>query len=131
MTGRGLSLRERGLVEPRRIHAHHMGDRADAERLLGSPSHTGDLLIYRHATEHGLGFHPPRPRVAATAPRTCLARPVLGWEASGQIGVVKVDLPTVEQAVEAYFDDVKGRHLAETTVQKQRELLEGKLLPRS
>ena len=54
---------------------------------------------------------------------------VHGWEASGQIGVVKVDLPTVEKAVEAYFDDAKARHLAETTIQKRRELLEGKLLP--
>lgn len=57
------------------------------------------------------------------------AATVHGWEASGQIGVVKVDLPTVEQAVEAYFDDAKARHLAETTIQKRRELLEGKLLP--
>ncbi|MEQ1870725.1 MAG: hypothetical protein ABL961_11935, partial [Vicinamibacterales bacterium] len=57
------------------------------------------------------------------------AATVHGWEASGQIGVVKVDHPTVEKAVEAYFDDAKARHLAETTIQKRRELLEGKLLP--
>lgn len=57
------------------------------------------------------------------------AATVHGWEASGQIGVVKVDLPTVEKAVEAYFDDAKARHLAKTTIQKRRELLEGKLLP--
>lgn len=54
---------------------------------------------------------------------------VHGWEASGQIGVTKVDLPSVERAVELYFQDAMARHLAETTVRKRRELLEGKLLP--
>jgi site-specific recombinase XerD len=54
---------------------------------------------------------------------------VHGWEASGQVGVVKADVPTVVRAVELYFDDAKARHLAATTVRKRRELLEGKLLP--
>jgi len=36
---------------------------------------------------------------------------------------------TVEQAVEAYFDDAKARHLAETTLRKRRKRREGKLLP--
>ena len=40
---------------------------------------------------------------------------VHGWEASGQVGVIKVDIPTVEQAVERYFEDATARHLAETT----------------
>jgi hypothetical protein len=53
---------------------------------------------------------------------------VHGWEASGQVGVVKADVPTVVRAVELYFDDAKARHLAATTVRKRRELLEGKLL---
>ena len=38
-------------------------------------------------------------------------------------------MPTVEQAVERYFEDATARHLAETTIRKRRELLEGKLLP--
>lgn len=54
---------------------------------------------------------------------------VHGWEASGQIGVIKADVPTVGRAVEAYFEDARARHLAETTLRKRRELLEGKLLP--
>jgi integrase/recombinase XerD len=54
---------------------------------------------------------------------------VHGWEASGQIGVIKVDIPTVERAIELYFEDAKARHLAETTLRKRRELLTGKLLP--
>jgi integrase/recombinase XerD len=53
---------------------------------------------------------------------------VHGWEASGQVGVVKVDIPTIEQAVERYFEDATARHLAKTTIRKRRELLEGKLL---
>ena len=59
---------------------------------------------------------------------TAAAATVHGWEASGQIGVVKLDTPTVEQAVDAYFEDATARHLAETTIRKRRELLEGKLL---
>ena len=51
------------------------------------------------------------------------------WEAFGQIGVVKAEIPTIEQALELYFQDATARHLAETTVRKRRELLEGKLLP--
>jgi site-specific recombinase XerD len=54
---------------------------------------------------------------------------VHGWEASGQIGVIKPDVPTIERAVELYFEDATARHLAETTLRKRRELLEGKLLP--
>ncbi len=54
---------------------------------------------------------------------------VHGWEASGQVGVIKADIPTVERAVELYFEDATARHLAETTIRKRRELLKGKLLP--
>ena len=49
---------------------------------------------------------------------------VHGWEASGQIGVVKPDIPTIDHAIAAYFDDATARHLAETTLRKRRELLE-------
>lgn len=51
------------------------------------------------------------------------------WEASRQIGVAKVDIPTIEKAVEKYFADATARHLAATTIRKRRELVEGKLLP--
>jgi site-specific recombinase XerD len=51
------------------------------------------------------------------------------WEASRQIGALKVDVPTIEQAIEKYFADASARHLAATTIRKRRELIEGKLLP--
>lgn len=54
---------------------------------------------------------------------------VHGWEASGEIGIVKAEVPTISEAVAKYFEDAKARHLAATTVRKRRELLEGKLLP--
>jgi site-specific recombinase XerD len=50
------------------------------------------------------------------------------WTASRQIGATKVDVPTVEKAIEKYFADATARHLAETTIRKRRELVEGKLL---
>lgn len=53
---------------------------------------------------------------------------VHGWEASGQIGIVKTETPAIDRALELYFQDAAARHLAETTVRKRRELLEGKLL---
>lgn len=54
---------------------------------------------------------------------------VHGWEASGQIGTIKAEIPTIERALELYFEDAAARHLADTTIRKRRELLEGKLLP--
>jgi integrase/recombinase XerD len=43
--------------------------------------------------------------------------------------ISKIEVPTIEKAVEKYFADAAARHLAETTIRKRRELLEGKLLP--
>ena len=51
------------------------------------------------------------------------------WQSSGRIGVLKPDLPTVAEAVEQFLTEAKVRNLAATTIQKRRELLEGKLLP--
>src|SRR5687768_640905 len=42
-----------------------------------------------------------------------------GWEASGQIGVIKADIPTVAQAVDKYLEDAIARHLAKTTIRKR------------
>ena len=52
-----------------------------------------------------------------------------GWEASGQIGTVKPELPSIRAAVEQFLKEAAVRNLAETTIKKRRELLEGKLLP--
>ena len=47
----------------------------------------------------------------------------------GQIGVIRVEVPTIAEAVrDRYFEDATARHLAPTTIRKRRELLEGKLL---
>jgi site-specific recombinase XerD len=50
------------------------------------------------------------------------------WQSSGRIGVLKPELPTVAEAVEAFFQEATVRNLAATTIKKRRELLEGKLL---
>ncbi|MDP1571031.1 MAG: tyrosine-type recombinase/integrase [Vicinamibacterales bacterium] len=57
------------------------------------------------------------------------AATVHGWEASGQIGTIKPELPTVRVAVEKFLDEAAVRNLKATTIKKRRELLEGKLLP--
>jgi len=52
------------------------------------------------------------------------------WEAAREIrSDAKADVPTIREALQKYFDDAEARHLAKTTIQKRRELLEGKLLP--
>jgi integrase/recombinase XerD len=54
---------------------------------------------------------------------------VRGWEASGEIGVIKTDIPNIPDAVERFFEDVKSRGLAEATVGKQNVLLRKQFLP--
>ncbi len=54
---------------------------------------------------------------------------VTQWNASGQIGVIKVDVPTVDEAVQKFFEDVTARGLKPPTVGKLKNLLEKRLLP--
>jgi hypothetical protein len=54
---------------------------------------------------------------------------VRGWEASGTIGVVKPDIPTVAEAVTQFLADAIARKLAASTISKQRNVLEKRLLP--
>jgi len=54
---------------------------------------------------------------------------VRGWEASGTVGVVKPDVPTVAEAVGKFFDDAKARGLSTSTLGKQKNILEKRLLP--
>ena len=68
-------------------------------------------------------------RALGTREWAAAAATIHGWESSGEIGVVKVVAPSIEDAVGLYFQDAEARHLAKTTLQKRRELLEGKLLP--
>lgn len=64
-----------------------------------------------------------------TANWTAASTSVHQWQASGRIGVLKPDLPSVVEAVAAFLKEAETRNLAATTIQKRRELLEGKLLP--
>src|SRR6202140_5078871 len=54
---------------------------------------------------------------------------VRGWEASGEVGVIKADIPDVADAVERFFDDAKSRGLADATIGKQNVLLRKQFLP--
>ena len=55
---------------------------------------------------------------------------VRGWEASGEIGVVKPEVPTVDEAVEKFLHDLEhGQKRKAATLQKHRNLLEKRLLP--
>lgn len=51
------------------------------------------------------------------------------WNASGQIGVIRVDVPTVDEAVQKFFEDVAARGLKPPTVNKLKNLLEKRLQP--
>jgi integrase/recombinase XerD len=54
---------------------------------------------------------------------------VRGWEASGEVGVVKAVVPSIDEAIERFFDDVKARGLSEATIGKQNVLLRKQFLP--
>jgi hypothetical protein len=54
---------------------------------------------------------------------------VRAWEASGDIGVVRTDIPDIAAAVERFFEDIKSRGLSEATIGKQNVLLRKQLLP--
>jgi site-specific recombinase XerD len=54
---------------------------------------------------------------------------VRGWEASGTIGVVKPDVPTMREAAGKFFADAEARHLSLSTISKQKNVLEKRLLP--
>jgi integrase/recombinase XerD len=60
---------------------------------------------------------------------TAATTTIQGWQVSGQIGVLKPEVPTVEEAVKKFLDEAATRKLAATTIKKRRELLEGKLVP--
>ena len=51
------------------------------------------------------------------------------WEAAREIGGKQLEIPTIKEALQKYFDDAEARNLAKSTIRKRRELLEGKLLP--
>src|SRR5262245_49095214 len=54
---------------------------------------------------------------------------VRGWETSGEIGVMKAEIPEVPDTVDRFFEDAQSRGLAEATLGKQRVLLRKQFLP--
>ena len=55
---------------------------------------------------------------------------VRSWEASGEIGVVKEPhIPTIAEAVEKFFTDLKAQELSRETIRKYENLLNKRLLP--
>jgi integrase len=53
---------------------------------------------------------------------------VRGWEASGEIGVVKPEVPTVKEAVAKFIEDAKARKLTAETLRKFENLLQRRFL---
>jgi site-specific recombinase XerD len=49
---------------------------------------------------------------------------VRAWEASGEIGVVKPHVPTIQEAVTKFLEDAKARRLTSETIRKYHNLLE-------
>jgi hypothetical protein len=55
---------------------------------------------------------------------------IRGWEASGQIGVVKPEVPTIKEAVSKFLHDLEhGQRRTAATLSKHKDLLEERLLP--
>jgi integrase len=55
---------------------------------------------------------------------------IRGWEASGQIGIVKPEVPTIKEAVSKFLHDLEhGQRRTAATLSKHRNLLEKRLLP--
>jgi len=51
------------------------------------------------------------------------------WTVSGEIGVVKIEAPTIREAVGKFFDDCKARNLGWEAMRKYRHLLEDRFIP--
>jgi integrase len=54
---------------------------------------------------------------------------IASWTASGKVGVVRADIPSISDAVEKFFADAAARQLQPATIKKQKNLLEKRLLP--
>lgn len=54
---------------------------------------------------------------------------VRGWDASGEIGVVRLEIPPVSEAVEKFITYQKSRNLSGETIRKYENLLDRRFLP--
>jgi integrase/recombinase XerD len=53
---------------------------------------------------------------------------IASWTAAGRVGAVRTEIPPIDTAVQKYVDDATARHLHAATIQKQKNLLERRLL---
>jgi hypothetical protein len=53
---------------------------------------------------------------------------VRGWEASGQVGVIRYEIPTIEEAVQKHIADAEARNLKPESVKKIKDVIERRLL---
>jgi site-specific recombinase XerD len=53
---------------------------------------------------------------------------VRGWEASGQVGVVRAEIPTIKEAVEKHIADAEARNLQPESVKKIKDVIERRFL---
>lgn len=54
---------------------------------------------------------------------------IVAWTASGKIGVVRQEIPSITEAVKKFFEDAEARQLQASSNAKQKNLLERRLLP--
>lgn len=54
---------------------------------------------------------------------------VAAWTAAGEIGKVRIEVPSIAEAIAKFLDDAKARHLGWQTIKKYRHLLEKRFLP--
>jgi integrase/recombinase XerD len=53
---------------------------------------------------------------------------VRGWEASGQIGVIRNEVPTIKEAVDKHIADAEARNLQPESVKKIKDFIERRFL---
>jgi site-specific recombinase XerD len=53
---------------------------------------------------------------------------IRGWEASGQVGVVRSEIPTIKEAVDKHIADAEARNLQPESVKKIKDVIERRFL---
>jgi len=53
---------------------------------------------------------------------------IRGWEASGQIGVIRNEIPAVKEAVQKHIADAEARNLKAESLKKIRDVIERRFL---
>jgi len=53
---------------------------------------------------------------------------VRGWEASGQVGVIRNEIPTIKEAIEKHVEDAKARNLKPQSLKRIKDVLQRRFL---